>query len=611
MSELSSQLLSTRIQQLAGEAAGHNNESAHYEITFDNPLDVNADKIILFICPSKLCWAILDNGPGIRNIENLWGTGEGLKVKTGDKIGNKIAGELAASTFFQADKTMYFSRCNENIHDRKHQQLNAQINKMIQLIRTYDIDMTMANDVMLRGTNKLVRKPEPDDDKFDTGNVETVKELFKNNEYINEYFDDNTHSGMLKVFKYEEENKEKFSSLLKDLPKILERVNFLTYNTVKAFRGNKQFTFMNVDTNFTKMINKDSCFENFILGRKSIIEDINEMNEHKYVFEDETFGNIDEQILYMSNNIYEKDRVIYSRTLIENYGEELFIGENIKKYLGNETSESSIYTEESIVGTIPIYLSFVDKTEAEEQALLMNDGSTLESMKQCFIYYNGRFLAKCKIPIIGVQERSLPHFRIALCLNEITARFVNIRANKSSVSLETSHPIIKRIFSEIVKPILNRFSSSKGSSSIIHNGIDDWDKHKNDVLRELGVPIVVTTLPQAPVVQIIPSTVTIQTPVINTVNTSSSLPITNTILSGLNKQQTAQHLRRLKSVLNSNSKYKSRGEKKKLLTKLNDIEREILIENDILDEKIDFIIELLSSQELNGNIKHATLLQHL
>ena len=45
MDEQSGQLTSTRINQLAGESAGHNNETAHNEATFDNPLDVDATEI--------------------------------------------------------------------------------------------------------------------------------------------------------------------------------------------------------------------------------------------------------------------------------------------------------------------------------------------------------------------------------------------------------------------------------------------------------------------------------------------------------------------------------------------------------------------------------------
>ena len=45
MDEQSGQLTSTRINQLAGESAGHTNETAFNEIVCDNPLDEDASEI--------------------------------------------------------------------------------------------------------------------------------------------------------------------------------------------------------------------------------------------------------------------------------------------------------------------------------------------------------------------------------------------------------------------------------------------------------------------------------------------------------------------------------------------------------------------------------------
>ena len=197
MDEQSGQLFSTRINQLAGESAGHNNETAHNEVTFDAPIDVDATKIYMLKSDTNKCFAILDNGPGIPNIWHLFGEGEGLKIKKRGKIGNKIAGELAAGTFFQADRAMYFSRCNENNIGRKHEQLNVEYNKIVKLVKTPNMDMNIANNNIRHGPNRLVRKPEPDSDKFDSDNVEYVKGLFNNHEVIMRYFDDKKLNGML------------------------------------------------------------------------------------------------------------------------------------------------------------------------------------------------------------------------------------------------------------------------------------------------------------------------------------------------------------------------------------------------------------------------------
>jgi hypothetical protein len=121
----------------------------------------------------------------------LWGAGDGVKIKSGNKIGNKLSGEFAAAAFLEANKTMYFSRCNENTDKRKHQQLNAQFYKMNKVIKTPGIDMVEADNIILNGPNKLVRIPEPDSDKFDSDNVEYVQGLFKNNKHILSYFNSN------------------------------------------------------------------------------------------------------------------------------------------------------------------------------------------------------------------------------------------------------------------------------------------------------------------------------------------------------------------------------------------------------------------------------------
>ena len=463
MSELTGQLLSTRIQQLAGEAAGHNNETAHNEITFDNPIDVSIapNNIMLLISEEKSCFAILDNGPGIKNIEHLFGTGDGLKIKTGGKIGNKIAGELASATFFQADKTMYFSRTNENSTGRKHQQLNAQFNKMVEMVKTPDMDMTLANDNILKGPNRLVRKPEPDSDKFDSDNVDYVKGLFKNNEHILNYFD--THvTGMLKVFKYEAENRIRFEKMVAEMPKNLSKVEFITYNTIAGFRGENEFKYIDVDRNIIRTINGESCKANFILGRDANLQESDEEYDEKSGILDNRFGLMTEKVLSITNHLYEKNGKTYNQCVIENFEEEFLITSDFSKAIQINKLDTNldkdildvISDDDNKIGEIEMYLSFVNIKEAEDQTNLMNEGSTLESMKQVYVYYNGRYLSRDKLVNMGIQERSLPHFRIIMCMNENTTRYLNIRAQKSSISLSKAHPLIPKTIQEIIKPII-------------------------------------------------------------------------------------------------------------------------------------------------------------
>lgn len=615
MTEITGQLLSTRLQQLAGESAGHTNESAQYEITFDNPIDIDANNIQLIYCLENLCWAILDDGPGIENIDNLWGTGDRLKIKDGDKIGNKVAGELASATFFSPSRVMYLSRCPSST-GRIHQQLNAQMDAMIKTVKS-SIDLTSANDMICKGPNRLVRKPEPDFDKFDNDNVALIKELFKNNAHILNYFETDC-PGMLKVFKYEESNKDKFMKLMEELPRIMDKVEFITYNTLKVFRGEKTFEYMDVEGT-SRIINKETC-KHCILGRGAVLKD----DDEEYWIQDDLFGKLGKKVLYLSNTIYEYQKITYNKCSIINYDEEdeFLVGETKKIYLGAKgLSMESIHricNDENKKAEFPILLSFVGKDEAESQKIIMNE-TTLESLKQVYIYYQGRFIAKCKVPIAGLQERSLPNFRIIIPLNKDTVDLIQIQAQKSSISLNTANPIIIKTIEEMIKPIINKYSSQNNAGEIIKDGISSWNQHKDDILRVLGVSIPFPPKPLTPSATI--ASAISATPIASATIASPSIaiagpskPIAPSHSRGppnvaLNQSQTISYLKRLKIKLKDH--YKTKASKKKLYTIINSIEKEIVIDDDIMMDKIDNLIEMLKSKSENEIIKNASQLHDL
>ena len=606
MSEISGQLLSTKIQRVAGEAAGHNNESALYECAFDNPKDVGAKNISIFVSKLNACWCVLDDGPGIVNIEHILGTGEGLKIKTGKKIGNKLSGEFDAGVFFQASRTLYFSRCNQNNEARKHQQLNVQFNKMVEVVKAPDMDMVRANDLILKGPNKLVKKPEPDTDKFDSDNVEQVKEWFSNNETILNYFDTNK-SGMCKVFKYDPDNLVRFNALVNDMPRIIEKIEFITYNTIALFRGELVFKYVDVDNEEETIVDKETCRENFILGRDAIIEEDDEDYEEHSWTRDETFGTMSERALSITNTFYEHNRNIYNRCSLDNYEEddEFLISHDGKKYyLGNSSSQllkNLVCTDEKCVGQIPMYLAFVPITEAEEQKRIMNEGTTIESMKQVYIYYHGRYLSRDKLGIAGIQERSLPHFRLVMCLDQHTTKFVNIRAQKSSISLETAHSIIKDTFKQIIKPLVSKLY--KNHDTMIIDGVSDWNNMKIDVMQVLGVlpippaPEEPLQVPEPPVS--VPQVPPIQEPPV----------IQGYRLASLNKAETLAHLNRLKNRINCGAF--DVGSEKKLYTLLNNISKNLVFKDDLLSEYIDCVKTIINASELTDSqaVKEAVYLQ--
>ena len=81
----------------------------------------------------------------------------------------------------------------------------------------------------------------------------------------------------------------------------------------------------------------------------------------------------------------------------------------------------------------------------------------------------------------------------------------------------------------------------------------------------------------------------------------------------LNKAQTIVYLKNLKNTLNLGQKYKTKKDKSKLITILNNIERELILDDDMMDEKIDSLIEMLTYVEKTPTqaILHAPALQEL
>ena len=647
MSELSGQLLSTRIQQLADDATGHTIESSIYEL-IDNEIDIGSNNIYILLSCENLCWAIFGDGPGAKNIETLWGCGKGLKIKSNNKIGNKISGELASAIFFKPNRLMYFSR-NNDCETRKHQQLNADIKEMIDIVRTPDIDLSEANDRIIYGTGnignkRLVRKPEPDEDIFDFSNVNYVKKLFKNNNVMEKWFESD-NAGFLKVFKYEEDNKYKFEDFKELIGDIVNKIEFLTYNTLKGFLT-KTLVFMNIDTNVIRTVNNTSCIKNFILGKNAIVNDNNSINiDDNYIvstFDNEEFGKFSNSVLYIENTIYEKDDKIYNLCRIKNYSdiEPFWIFddpiqgmkenrvypkhfETINPQKFNQI-KSQVIKNENITGNFIIALSLLSKSEAEYQKENFMKDLNLEYLRMCYLSSNGRFLSGDRLSssLSGIQERGLPHYRIVINCNNNSRKFLGIRAQKSSISLKTCNKIILETLEYIVKPIINQVKGDE-RSSLIENGISDWKLNKNIILEAFKLKMnnnqVSTPKPQSnpeTASQTASHVISKPNPFPNIGNNiQNSTPIQRgpaTVFRSLTKQQTISQLLRIKTKLMSpTNPYKKKGELSKILTKLSNVEKEILLDDDILEEKIDYLIYLVKQSSKDGSVKHAAELQEI
>jgi hypothetical protein len=660
MSELSGQLLSTKIQQTADGGSGHTFETALNEL-IDNEIDIGANKINLIFSKSNLCWAILGDGPGAANIDNLWGCGTGMKIKSDEKIGTRISGEFASAIFFNPNTIMYFSRTN-NTTVRKHQQLNADISQMIEVIRIPDIDLGDAHNRIVYGignpgNRKLVRKPELDKDVFDISNVEQVKEWF-NSDIISSWFHSD-QTGILKIFKYEEANRKIFDRFIEDLDKIIDKNEFITYNTLKTLRT-KEFHLINIDSNAIRVVNRITCSKNFILGTNAIVNDDsdsddsdNDDEDSDLMFLDDTFDNLSQKVLYFTTTVYESEGVKYASCKILNYSslKPFWISDKGCVYSGTnsataESLKEKVFRPENIKSTFNICVSYLDETESEKQRKIFNNitnGTTSSDMKQIYVYFNGRFLDKSKIPLIGIHERNLPNLRIVVCFNKNAKNLMGPQALKSRIDLKSADKIFIDTLNYVIKPVLTEFSSREDNkqdkeANLIKNGISNWTEHMDRILsafklkinKPVAVPAPVPVV-EPPVIPPVPSPtppvlvptppVSVPTPPVSVPTPPVSVPPipppttrgpAPTVLSALNKQQTIAQLNRIKTkLLSPTNPYKKKAELSKIFTKLSNIEKEILIDDDSLHNKINYLIEMVQESGKSGAVKHAAELQDI
>ena len=512
MPELSGQLFSTKVQNLADGSAGHNNESTQNEITWDNPIDVGATNIDLITCKENLCWAILDNGPGMTNIENLTGAGKGTKIKSLDKIGNKIQGEFASAIFYEPTELMYFSRTHEirsefNFRNRKHQQLNLLPHDIVKLVREKDADLSEVDVKINKGSinsKRYLHLPEPSIDVFDNYDVAYVKTLFKNNEKINEYFDTDK-TGLLKVFIYKSDNLTRYDKLVSEISNIIDKNEFITYNTVKGCLKNITFTHIDVDSGHTRVVNSDSCHNNFILGKDALCKDEDDIeDENEDYIETSTFGILNiKKVMSITCDIYNKGTTKYAACNINNFDDlqEFWVSDknSFQHSSKCKTEDLNKIKAESLnkIGEVELLLSCISENEATAQFNIMsklNPNIKNDDLKSDYVYCNGRFLNMDKIPCEkGIFERNLPNFRIISCFNSNSKCLIGVQSQKSAINLKLSDPIYLSIIEKLVKPIINEYGSGVDqikdpvkhslNGKIRTTGIVNWDDEKLRIIN--------------------------------------------------------------------------------------------------------------------------------
>ena len=238
----------------------------------------------------------------------------------------------------------------------------------------------------------------------------------------------------------------------------------------------------------------------------------------------------------------------------------------------------------------------------------------LEYLRQCYLSSNGRFLSGDRLSssLSGIQERGLPHYRIIINCNNNSRKLLGIRAQKSSILLKTCNKIVLETLECIVKPIINHVKGDE-RHLLIEYGISDWNLNKNNVLEALGIqtnnnPVV---QPRQPLPVSIPN----PNPPVPILVPTPSPPVPRgptTVLSSLTPQQTIGQLLRIKTKLMSpTNPYKKKNDLSKIFTKLSNIEREILLYDNILEDKIDYLIDLVRNSSKEVFVIHAAELQDI
>ena len=618
MSELDKQPFSVRFNQVIGGSAGHTMDTALSEIGLDNASDAEATELLIIDSPSKSSFCLLDNGTGIQNINNILGCGKGIKIKSSDKIGCKIAGELAAIGYFKSDKLCYFSRTTSSELGRKHQQMNLKPRKIISIIQTEDIDLSEADEIILRGTNsqeKLISIPIPSRDKFDTDDVNEIKNLFNNNTELCNYLTNESKTGMLKVIKYNKiksgeqiVNRKKYLDFNNKIVKILDNYESLVYNTKKFLRGNFVIKYINVDDESkNRLIDKNSSRNLLILGKNSIESSEEEEEEEEDVDEEEDEEELhfdklnNNRVLSIDCNFYNTNNNSNKINIckIKNFDETFVIDESkpdiehISKGK-NPSAKPPIFE----IGTSKIFISVLDKDEATEQG--KRHGSTLESLKQIYVYYNGRLLSKCLIPGLKLQPKNLSNIRIVFWLNPSTNSLVNVQSNKSKFSLDESEKIIQKTISDLIIPIMGLFDCTKGC--VIQNCVENWDDHENKIMRSLNCSPPPLPLP-------LPDSSSINELFANSSAAASSSSSSNGLIPNkepivrdgglverpLTKNQALEEITRLKNELNV--KRVPKKEKDKIITKIFAISRNIIQDYDLMDDLFDFTTKIITSSK--------------
>ena len=149
------QYLAKRFLTLDGSGGGHTCHTSQLEKADNSLVDSpkKIDRPVTFIIahsPKNNVLVEMDDGYGTEDITTLWGSGN-LEKKSGNCIGRKMEGNLAADLFFSPDKIYYLSKNPQHEIKLKYAKWNT---KEIRGILEKDNNIQKANE-KIKGEIKI------------------------------------------------------------------------------------------------------------------------------------------------------------------------------------------------------------------------------------------------------------------------------------------------------------------------------------------------------------------------------------------------------------------------------------------------------------------------
>jgi hypothetical protein len=494
------QYLAKRFLTLDGSGGGHTCHTAQLEKA-DNSIVDSSKKIgrpvtyTIAHSPKNNVLVEMDNGYATEDIRTLWGSGN-LEKKSGDCIGRKMEGNLAADLSFSPDKLIYHS-------------YNPDIDIPLQYAKwnTKEIRGTLEKDNNIQRANEKIKgeiKTQQDKDLTQL-HPQLEKEVFdltNGNPEIMACVQDKSKSGFITIKQGGIDN-AKFNSLERELPKNIANMVLFNYN--EFLRRGSKIRYINLDTNETIEYNSESASKMHILGKESIIN-----KENDDMVEDDTstytpdFGRVDltkvhclQIANYIKKTVSPNGDIESDVKTFVHYKNFNIQFEHNKENMELERIHVEQYLEQcnilnengyKLEGGYRCYISCLSATERKEQ--MKSISVPIEELRKLSILTNTgngvRGLCRVDYPASwsGMSLRNLTDISAAIVIDGESEDTITYSANKSNIKLDTFNPKFLALLGKTIVPIIKQYDNKNQPH---RNGEDNIRGQKRRFLEPFGI----------------------------------------------------------------------------------------------------------------------------